>query len=372
MILAYIRTKWWIIFFCSWICLLEILAPVEYVFGYLYVVPILLAACELDINHLSLGQRGIRSSQVTKLGVLLTLANFIILENHHFGQFSSHDLPIAIIINRIGVVIVLLLVNWLIQRNLKYLAEIYHKKEEVVRAQADLLLQIRLDRMHENFVYTLTHDLKTPLLGGIQTIDFFQKEQFGPVNSTQSKILATMSRSHHRSLQLVETLLDIYRNDSEGLTLHRQPIDLQTIATEAIDMVGILGLKRQITFNLQCDSSTMPLPKLKGDRLQISRVFSNLLSNAIYHSHRGGRVEITIDHQKDSYKVQIVDRGDGINLDDLPFLFERFYKARDRLKGSGLGLHLSRQIVESHGGKIWAENISPQGAKFCFNLPIEI
>jgi two-component system, NarL family, sensor kinase len=372
MSLAYIRTKWWIVFFCSWTCLLEISAPVEYVFGYLYVVPILLAACELDINRLSIGQRSIRSSQVTKLGILLTVIDFIISENHHLRQFSLPELPISIIVNRIGVVIVLLLANWLIHRNLKYLAEIYHKKEELVRAQADLLLQIRLDRMHEDFVYTLTHDLKTPLLGGIQTIDFFQKERFGSVTSTQSKILATMSRSHHRSLQLVETLLDIYRNDSEGLILRRQSIDLQVIAAEAIDLVGILGLKREITFDLKCDSSTIPLPELKGDRLQISRVFSNLLSNAIYHSHRGGRVEITIGYQKDRYNIQIVDRGDGINLDDLPFLFDRFYKARDRLKGSGLGLHLSQQIVEAHGGKIWAENISPQGAKFCFDLPIEI
>lgn len=366
----YIHTKLWIIFFCSWIFVLEFFAPTEYVFGYLYVVPILLAACELDINNLSIGQRENRSSQVTKSVMLLTLIDPIFLEFFHWQKFGLHAVSIGTIANKLGVIIILFLTNWLIQRNLKYLAEIYQKKEDVVRAQADLLLQARLDRMHEDFVYTLTHDLKTPLIGGIQMIEFFQKEKFGPVTSTQLKILATMSRSQHLSLQLVETLLDVYRNDAEGLTLYIQPIDLQVIATEAIDVVRILGLKRQITFNLKCAATSQP--ELKGDTLQLSRVFSNLLSNAIYHSYRGGQIDVLIYYLSDRCNVEISDRGDGIELDDLPFLFDRFYKARDRLKGSGLGLHLSRQIVEAHGGKIWAENISPQGAKFCFSLPIEI
>jgi two-component system, NarL family, sensor kinase len=368
---AYIRTKWWIIFFCSFISLLEITAPIEYVFGYLYVVPILLAACELDIYYPSIFQRGNRTSQVTKWVIFLTLFDFIVSGIYHLSWPNVLLLPTATIVNKVNVVFVLLLTDWLIHRNLKYLAEIYQKKEDLVRSQTNLLAQIRLDRMHEDFVYTLTHDLKTPLLGGIQAIDFFQKEKFGPVTPTQSKVFDTMARSQHLSLQLVETLLDIYHNESEGLIIQNQFIDLKSIAIEAIEIVENLGLNRQITFEFKFNILPDLSRKLRGDRLQLSRVFSNLLTNAIYHSHRGGCIDVAIHYQDARYIVEILDRGDGINLADLPFLFDRFYKARDRLKGSGLGLHLSRQIVEAHGGRIWVENVSQQGAKFCFNLPSE-
>ena len=368
---AYVRTKWWIIFFCSFISLLEVTAPIEYVFGYLYAIPILLAACELDIYSPSIGQRGNRTSRVTKSVIFLTLLDFIVSGSYHLNGSNLLALPIATIVNRLNVVFVLVLTDWLIHRNLKYLAEIYQKREETIRSQADLLAQIRLDRMHEDFVYTLTHDLKTPLLGEIQAIDFFQKEKFGAVTPTQLKVLDTMSRSQHMSLELVETLLDVYHNESEDVVLHYQSIDLKSIATEAIDIITYLGLKRQITFEFEFQILPDRLPKFRGDRLQLSRVFSNLLSNAIYHSHRGGQIHVSIHYKDNRYVVEILDRGDGINVADLPLLFDRFYKARDRLKGSGLGLHLSRQIVEAHGGRIWAENVLPQGAKFCFNLPIE-
>jgi two-component system, NarL family, sensor kinase len=317
---AYIRTKWWIVFFCSFISMLEVAAPIEYVFGYLYVIPILLAACELDIYYPSIGQRGNRTSQVTKWVIFLTLLDFIVLESYHLNGSNLLALPIPTIVNRLNVVFVLLLTDWLIHRNLKYLAEIYQKKEEIIRSQADLLTQIRLDRMHEDFVYTLTHDLKTPLLGEIQAIDFFQKEKFGAVTPTQSKVLDTMSRSQHLSLQLVETLLDIYHNESEGLVLQYQPIDLKSIATEAIDIITHLGLKRQITFEFNFNILPDRSPQLRGDRLQLSRVFSNLLSNAIYHSYRGGRVDVSIYYQDSRYIVEILDRGDGINLYSIGFI----------------------------------------------------
>jgi two-component system NarL family sensor kinase len=179
-----------------------------------------------------------------------------------------------------------------------------------------------------------------------------------------------MSRSHKLSLDLVEMLLDVYRNDAEGFTLHRQPIDLQSIARESIDTVVALGSERQIEFNLNCDGLETEIPQLTGDRLQLSRVFNNLLSNAIYHSPRGGRIDISIYYQENRYIVSVADRGNGISPSDLPFLFDRFYQAQGKLKGSGLGLYLSRQIVEACGGKIWAKTTLPQGAKFYFSLPI--
>ena len=366
----FFRIRLWIGIFCGLIFLLEITAPIEYVFGHLYIIPILLAACELTSHGTSTANIISTTSIVTRIGIFLTFFDFIIPEIIQVGIWNFGELPIATLVNRLNVVIVLLVTNWLIQSSLRYMEEIYRKKEEINYHKVELLSQIRIEQIHEDFVYTLAHDLKTPLLGAILTIKYFRQEKFGPVNSTQAKILSTMSRSQKRSLQLVENLLEVYRNESECLVLHRQPIDLRSIARETIDTVIVLGLERQITINLKRDESTAPQPELTGDRLQLSRVFSNLLSNAIYHSPRSGQIDVTIHYRDRQYVVKVIDRGLGISPADLPFIFDRFYQAQNQLKGSGLGLHLSRQIVEAHGGIIWAEALLPQGAKFCFSLPI--
>lgn len=363
--------RWWIGIFCGLIFLLEVMAPIEYVFGHLYIIPILVAACELSDRGASTAKILFVTSLVTRICVFLTLFNFVALEIVDGGVLNFRELPLATIINRINVVIVLLVANWLIQASLKYMEKIHLQKEEIHRYQSELLAQQQLDRLHEDFVFTLTHDLKTPLIGAIQTIKYFQQEKFGSVNSTQTQVLATMSRSQQLSLQLVETMLDVYRNDIEGLAIQHQPIDLRSIATDAIDSIIILGVERQIQVQLNCHESQERLPELYGDRLQLSRVFSNLLSNAIYHSPRGGQIDVTIYYRDRQYIVEVLDRGRGILPADLPFIFDRFYKARNQLKGSGLGLHLSRQIIEAHGGKIWGESLRSQGAKFCFSLPIK-
>jgi len=105
--------------------------------------------------------------------------------------------------------------------------------------------------------------------------------------------------------------------------------------------------------------------------VQLERVFVNLLTNAINYSPRGGKVEIVMKSYASYQVVKVIDRGLGITDDELPHLFERFYQGHSdrQAKGSGLGLYLSRQIIDAHGGMIWAENKLPLGALFGFRLP---
>ena len=365
----FVGTKLLIGIFCGLISLLEILAPIEYIFGHLYIIPILLVACELTSHHIPTSQILSATSIVTNICVFLTLLDLIVSETMCCGLSGLIVFPLPILLNRLNIVIVLFLTSWLIQSSLKYMNKIFLQKEEINYHRTALATQIQLDRIHQNFVYTLTHDLKTPLLGAVGTIKSFQKGVFGAISPEQAQVLDLMSRSHQRSLQLVETLLDVYRNDTADLILHRQPIDLQSIAQEAIDIVISLEGERQIKFNLNYAETLSKKPNIAGDRLQLSRVFTNLLTNAAYHSPQGGQVDVIIYTQDRRWIVEILDRGQGILPSDLPFLFDRFYQAQKKLKGFGLGLHLSRQIVEAHGGEIWAESILPEGAKFCFSLP---
>jgi two-component system, NarL family, sensor kinase len=369
MSIPFFYTRMWVGIFCGLIFLMEVMAPIEYVLGYLYFIPMLLTACDLTDSKVSTAKIIFEASIVAKIGMFLTLIDFIIHVVAEHGFLNINELPVSVVVNRSNVIIILFIADWLIKSSLEHLEKTYRQKEEIDRYKVKLSTQIEIDRIHEDFVYTLTHDLKTPLLGAIQTIKYFQKEKFGAVTAKQSQVLDTMSRSQSRSLQLVETLLDVYRNDIQGFVLNYQPVDLWKLAQETIDSVVILGLERQISINLHWDVSATQPPQLIGDRLQLSRVFSNLLSNAIYHSPRNRQIDVTIQARDRQYIIQVFDRGRGIDPADLPFLFDRFYTAQKKLQGSGLGLYLSRQIVEAHGGKIWAESVSFQGAKFCFSLP---
>jgi two-component system, NarL family, sensor kinase len=269
---------------------------------------------------------------VVRVGVFLTSLDFIVPNLAYFKMSNFAQLPIYTLTNRLNVVVVLLLTNWLIQRNLKYADKIDRQSEEIAYHKAALISQLQLAQMREDFVHTLTHDLKTPILGAIQTIKSFQQAQFGALSSTQSKVLDTMSQSQQRSLQLVETLLDVYRNDAEGVVLQRRSIDLWSLAKEAVDAVVILGSERQIKLNLKCYESAGRKFQVNGDPLQLSRVFSNLLSNAIYHSPRGGQIDVTIYQNDRRYIVQVSDRGAGIAPADLPQLFTDFIKYIDRYR----------------------------------------
>ncbi len=327
---------------------LDFLTPAEFIFGYLYTVPILLAGLWL---------RRSATVQVTAIAVGLTLLNLWVP--------SPPELNLATVVDRAIAAMALIITGFLSDRNRYY-------QDAIAQQQVQLQAQEQLARLREDFASTLTHDLKTPLLGGIETLNAFQQEQFGSISPTQQQVLAIMSRSHHTSLQLVETLLDVYRNDTEGLNLQLVPVDLSALAEEVVSTLFNLAASRRVYLSIHYGNSDFRRSLwVKADALQLQRVFTNLLSNAINHSRRGDRVELVLDSQVSYQVVKILDTGSGIKPDEFPHLFERFYQGQgDRqAKGTGLGLYLSRQIIEAHGGTIWAENRQPSGTLFAFKLP---
>ncbi|NJM67744.1 MAG: HAMP domain-containing histidine kinase [Acaryochloris sp. RU_4_1] len=328
---------------------LEFSTPSEFIFGYLYTAPILLASARLQ-RH--------RTLQVTAITIFLTLLNVWI------PHPTATNL--ATIANRIIAAISLLVTGVLSDRNRYYQAALSQQRAQIQAKE-------KLMHLREDFTATLTHDLKTPLLGAIETLNAFQSERFGTISTAQCQVIATMTRSHQNSLQLLETLLDIYRNDAEGLVLNLVPVDLTSLVEEAASALLELASSRRVylSFNYG-DSQIRRSLWVKGDTLQLRRVLTNLLMNAINHSHRGDRIEIVLESQASYQVVKILDTGSGIQPDALSHLFERFYQGNSdrQAKGTGLGLYLSRQIIAAHGGTIWAENRSSTGALFGFKLPI--
>lgn len=340
---------WLIVGLFAIVAALEFLTPPGYVFGYLYIGPILLVNARFGRTA---------TLQATVAACLLTMTNIWI---------PGRDLvQTPTVASRVIAALALVVTGFLSDRNRSY-------QQRLLQQQAKLQAQAKLAGVREDFASTLTHDLKTPLLGAIETLEAMQRGNFGSILLAQRAVTTTMIRSHQTSLQLVETLLDVYRNDTQGLTLQSAPVDLVEVAEDvAATLMGLAASRRiHISFNYG-NSDFRQFLWVNGDALQLHRVFVNLLTNAINHSPRGSKVEVILEPGSSHQVVRVVDRGAGITTEELPHLFKRFYQGySDRqAKGSGLGLYLTRQIVEAHGGKIWAENRQPNGAVFAFRLPV--
>ncbi len=326
---------------------LEILTPPDYVMGYLYITPILFAKPRLNRHTTFL---------LIVIAIILTLANIWIP-----GNDEIHP---AMLANRSITVLALVVTGILSDRN-------RHIQQALAQQEAKLQVQAKLASLREDFASTLAHDLKTPILGAIETLKAFDREQFGQIQPQQKSVLNTIIHSHQNSLQLVETLLDIYRNDLEGLQLNRTSIDLAKLAESTTTDLLELAASRRVHLSLHYgDSDFRTFLWVNGDAFQLQRVFANLIANAINHSPRGAKVEVILGTQGAQQVVKIVDMGAGIQPDEMPHLFDRFYQGESdrQASGSGLGLYLARQIIEAHDGTIWAENRLPQGAIFGFRL----
>jgi two-component system, NarL family, sensor kinase len=331
------------------VLILEFSTPPAFVFGYLYIAPILLASIWLNRRI---------TGQITAIAIALTLLNLWVP--------NSSDVTIATTANRVVAAMALLVTGFLSDRNRSY-------QDAIARQQIQILAKEELMTLREDFTSTITHDLKTPLWGAIETLNAFQQERLGAISSTQHQAIATMIRSHQNSLQLLETLLDIYGNDARGLVLNLIPIDLTALVEESATALLELAANRRVHVSFRYGNSDFRQNLwVNGDPLQLQRVVTNLLSNAINHSRRGDRVKVVLESQTTHQVVKFLDTGSGIRSDEFSHLFERFYQGHSdrQAKGTGLGLYLSRQIIEAHGGTIWAENCSPSGALFAFKLPV--
>ncbi|MDX2271313.1 MAG: HAMP domain-containing sensor histidine kinase [Cyanobacteriota bacterium] len=326
------------------ILMLDYLTPVPYIFGYLYTGPILL--CRYSMLKLTV-----------PLAVVLTLSNLWIPD--------GRELSLVNLCNRLIACVALVVTGILLFRNQKHQQALLHQQSQLASAQ-------RLAQVREDFAATLTHDLKTPLLGSLETLSLLRQEQFGSLSTAQKRVLEIMSRSQTSSLQLVETLLDVYRIDTEGLGLHPEWIDLFGLAEDVAASLTDLASQRRITLRVSpLHSEFRPALTLFADPLQLRRVLTNLISNAIHHSPRGGRVDIQLGSDSSYAILQVLDQGQGIPPQELSHLFERFYQGENQRQtaGTGLGLYLTRQIVEAHHGKVGVENLPAKGAKFEVRIP---
>ena len=231
----------------------------------------------------------------------------------------------------------------------------------------DVTEQKKADKLRDDFIATLTHDLRTPLLAAIQTLKFFLDGALGELTEQQRLLLSTMYKSNEDLLGLVNALLEVYKYDADKLVLTRTNFVIYDLVHQVYDELLPLAKSKNIDFVLNTDLSDT---EINADRSELRRVICNLCGNAINYTQEGGKVEITLKVEGNDLIFSVSDNGSGIPQEDIPNLFQRFSQgtSKKRSTGTGLGLYLSRQIIESHGGKIWLESVLNKGSEFSFLL----
>ncbi len=235
---------------------------------------------------------------------------------------------------------------------------LYRRKQDLARA-----VQLR-----DDVLAVVSHDLRDPLNAVAMTAQLLQK--VGEIRQdTQSLELAgILNRSVDRMQRLISDLLDMATLRSGRLSVNRQPCNIREIVLEAVEHQQRRAAAKKLTLDMELGE----MPNLLNcDRQRLLQVFGNLIGNAIKFCDEGSRICVKGHAGTGVLHFAIEDSGPGIAEADLPRLFEAYFSTTaDRRGGTGLGLYITKGIVEAHGGRIWAQNVIPHGAALHFELPM--
>lgn len=258
--------------------------------------------------------------------------------------------------------------------------ELLARVRSLLRLKHSLDEQQKMARQREDFVSRLTHDLRTPLVAADRMLNLFEMETFCKISPEMKQAIAVMIRSNQNLMEMVNTLLEVYRFEAGKKTLNWEICDLREISQEVVSELSPLTSEKGLTLIIdsrELDSQGKNAGIIMGDRLELRRVLNNLIANAIKFTDTGGitiRIFETSPHSanQDSVTIEIQDTGYGIAPEDQATIFKRFRQGKHKRSGSGLGLHLSHRIVEAHAGTIQVTSEIGKGSLFTVQLPKNI
>lgn len=242
------------------------------------------------------------------------------------------------------------------------------QREEAERsARAQVAAMEELTRLKDEFVSQVSHELRTPLAPISGYAELLAERAESP--EEVQRYARTIRRQASVLERLVDDLLELARLESGRYRLDRRPLALGPVLAEVAEEQVRDAEVHPV--RLEIDPT---LPPVDADPDRVGQVARNLVSNAIRYSPEGGEVRVRARREGDLVQVSVTDRGIGIPADRLDRVFEKFYRVDNELTrkvgGTGLGLAISRELVEAHGGRLWAESISGRGSTFYFTLPI--
>jgi signal transduction histidine kinase len=262
----------------------------------------------------------------------------------------------------------------------KILAELEEKREQLEEVNRQLNDSNRelneantklkeLAELREEFLALTTHDLRSPLTVISGVISFFTSGRLGELSPEQKNMVSMMERNTQNLIELVNDLLDASKLESGTIRLDAASIDIRNVLDELRETMEPLAKEKGIEL---AEILPADLPRVEADRPKLRRILLNLLSNALKFTRKGGRVEVRAEQKDSRVEVSVSDTGVGIAPEDVDRLFDKYEQARSRAtrgeKGTGLGLYITKQLVELHGSEIKVESELGKGSTFSFTL----
>ncbi len=233
----------------------------------------------------------------------------------------------------------------------------------------DITRARKLEQMRTEFVSNVTHELRTPLTSIRGFAETLLEGALDDPETARNFVGIIRQESEHLG-RLIEDLLDLSRIESGKMKIRKEPVRIKELAEETAGRLKTKAEQLGVVLRLEIPDG---LPEVMGDPSRLSQVLLNLVDNGLKYTPRGGSVTISAEEQADRISVSVRDTGVGIPKEDLPRIFERFYrvdKARTRTTGgTGLGLSIVKHIVDAHGGTIGVVSDIGKGATFTFTIP---
>jgi signal transduction histidine kinase len=226
-----------------------------------------------------------------------------------------------------------------------------------------------LDRMKNRFVSSTSHELRTPLTSMVGYLELLLGGEAGELTEDQRHFLEIVSRNCDRLNRLVDDVLFVGRADSERLTLDPSDVDVAELVQSQVTSQEAAARLKHI--DLRCEAKE-GLPTITADATRLAQVLDNLLNNALKFTPEGGTVTATVTGDAEDISIAVSDSGVGIPADELPRIFERFFRASTSatISGTGLGLPIVKTIAEAHGGTVSAVSGVGTGTTFTVELPV--
>jgi signal transduction histidine kinase len=237
----------------------------------------------------------------------------------------------------------------------------------------------RANLAKSDFVSFVSHELKTPMTSIRGYADLLAAGSVGPVNMAQNEFLSTIRFNIQRMATLVSDLADISRIEAGRLHLEFAPVVMRAVVDEVVRSAQALADEKDHSIEIDVPED---LPQVWGDRNRLAQILTNLASNAIKYTLEGGRITIRARQEENRWDpegspqvlhVQVIDSGIGIKEEDQEKIFQQYFRTeegKDTASGTGLGLNITRYLVEMQGGKIWFESEFGEGTNFQFTIPL--
>ena len=261
--------------------------------------------------------------------------------------------------------------NLIIKISVVQIINEHNKAEGAMLVLQDVTEQEKLDKMRKEFVANVSHELRTPLT----TIRSYTETLLdGALDNKEYTLnfLKVINSESERMTRLVKDLLQLSKLDYDKMEWNMKSLSILNILRDCVVKMEMAAKQKNQSLSFEAIGE---LCEINGDKDRIEQVIINIISNAIKYTPENGSIKVTAKRLKDSVEIRIADSGIGIPKDDLPRLFERFYrvdKARSRsMGGTGLGLSIAKNIVEAHKGSIRIESEYGKGSEVIINFPCE-